>query len=69
MKKKLIAIVIGVLALSGVVGAGLAQARNDTAKQTGQEEKGDTHENEASGSDDGEEPGDVDAPGTEAEDD
>ena len=67
MRKKLIAIVIGLLALSGVVGVGLAQARNDTAKQTGQEEKGDAHENEASGSDDAEEPGDVDAP--RAEDD
>lgn len=69
MKKKLIAILIGLLALSGVVGVGLAQARNDTAKQTGQEEVGDTHEDESSGADDADEAGDVDAPGAEAEDD
>jgi hypothetical protein len=69
MKRKLIGIVIGLLALLGVIGAGLAQAGNNTAKQTGQQvEKSETDENESSRSEDADEPGDVVAPGA-ADDD
>jgi hypothetical protein len=70
MKRKVIGILIGLLALSGVVGVGLAQAGSDSAKPNVQQvETGDAHENESSEVEDADEPGDTDGPGEEAHDD
>jgi hypothetical protein len=68
MKRKLIALLIGLLALSGIVGIGLAQAGDDGANQSVEQEDDDGREDDSSGTDDGDEAGDDDGPG-EAEDD
>lgn len=54
MKRKLIAVLIGLLALSGIVGISLAQAGNDKSKQTVEQgEDDDANENESSEAEDG----------------
>lgn len=53
MRRKLIAILIRLLALSGLVGIGLAQAGNDTPTQSvEQDDDVGNEEDESSGSDD-----------------
>jgi hypothetical protein len=69
MKRKIVAILIGLLALSGVVSIGLAQAQRGEGKQSVEQGEDEAHENESSGTDDGEEHGDVEEPGNEVEDD
>lgn len=70
MKRRLIGLLIGLLALSGVVSVSLAQAGGGNADKTVQEvEIDDASENESSEVDDADEPGDVDGPGEEAADD
>jgi hypothetical protein len=69
MKRKIVAILIGLLALSAVVGIGLAQAQRGDGEQSVEQGEDEAHENESFGTDDGEEPGDVEEPGNEVEDD
>jgi len=83
MRRKVIGLLISVLALSGVVGIGLAQAGGDNAKQNVQQveaddaqqnessevEDADAQQNESSEVEDADEPGDDDGPGEEAKDD
>lgn len=63
MKRKLIALLISLLALSGVVGIGLAQAGNGGANQSVEQEDDDGREDDSSGADEGDEAGDDDGPG------
>jgi hypothetical protein len=77
MKRKVIALVIGLLAILGVAVAGLAQASGDRSSQTPKQtvETDDGRGNEASEAgeageaEDADEPGDVDRPEDEANDD
>lgn len=70
MKRKVIGLLISVLALSGIVGISLAQAGGDNAKQNVQQgETDDAQQNESSEVEDADEPGDDDGPGEEAKDD
>jgi len=70
MRRKVIGLLISVLALSGVVGISLAQAGGDNAKQNVQQvETDDAQQNESSEVEDADEPGDDDGPGEEAKDD
>jgi len=70
MRRKVIGLLISVLALSGVVGISLAQAGGDNANQNVQQvETGDAQQNESSEAKDADGPGDDDGPGEEAKDD
>lgn len=57
MKRKLIALLIGWLARSGVVGIGLAQAENDGANQSVKQEYDAGRENNSPAADDAHKPG------------